>query len=303
VGSFDGLEKRFSPYGVPIDLGRSPKILYHYTDSAGLLGMLQHNVIWTTEYRFLNDRSEIDHTQSMVREILDDRIAKNSDGDLSRFYARALHELSTPRDTEQVFFFSLSEERDSLSQWRGYARDGCGFTLGFDLHVLANTAEDDAGVFGICRVEYDHDVQRRGMEAALDAIEKRLVTLIKGKTAAQIGALIVEAARSFEVIVWNRAVSNKHSSFESEKEWRLFYFTAKESLPHVKVRSRGLALVPYVEFTAAELGGEDGKLPVVEVGIGPGFSDRSQALPVVSLCRQTGYDMDHYFASAPYRSG
>jgi len=60
-------------------------------------------------------------------------------------------------------------------------------------------------------VEYDEDRQIKGLVSALQAIERegeRLVAATKGK--AEIDRIWEEAASSFDVIMWNRAVANKH---------------------------------------------------------------------------------------------
>ena len=36
-----------------------PEKVFHYTDSSGLLGILNSGVLWATHYRFLNDSSEL----------------------------------------------------------------------------------------------------------------------------------------------------------------------------------------------------------------------------------------------------
>ena len=36
-----------------------PAAVYHYTDAAGLQGILDSGVLWATDYRYLNDSSEL----------------------------------------------------------------------------------------------------------------------------------------------------------------------------------------------------------------------------------------------------
>ena len=36
-----------------------PDVLYHYTDSGGLKGILSSGKIWATDIHYLNDKSEI----------------------------------------------------------------------------------------------------------------------------------------------------------------------------------------------------------------------------------------------------
>ena len=49
---FRDVVDRFSPYGVKYDAADIPAIAYHYTDAAGLVGMLRTRKVRATEFRF-----------------------------------------------------------------------------------------------------------------------------------------------------------------------------------------------------------------------------------------------------------
>lgn len=295
---FEGFEKRFSPYGIKHDPADLPATLYHYTDATGLVGMLSSNKIWATEYRFLNDHSEVRHTLVLVRSMIIKRMKQAPSQDMSALYSAILEKLDQPADNEMCVF-SLSEEADSLSQWRGYARDGQGFTVGFDVSALVAEAEKDDACYAFAKVEYDETKQERGLLAALKEIE-RIAAAEIAKDQSGKKKIIAEAADQFEIVLWNRAVINKHSSFASEREWRIASF-ALGSRDSVKVRSRANGLVPYMELDSEELASMD-KLPIIEIGIGPGFSAQDQIPAVRALCRHHGHKVRTYMANAPYRS-
>jgi hypothetical protein len=69
----------------------------------------------------------------------------------------------------QYFFavgFCLSEEGDLLSQWRGYADDGCGVAIGFESSFFSDLTEmtpDRAKGFDLLFVQvcYDPKEQRK----------------------------------------------------------------------------------------------------------------------------------------------
>src|SRR6266853_5638707 len=44
--------------------------LYHYTDSAGLIGILKSSLFWATNIYYLNDRSEVKHCADLIKERL-----------------------------------------------------------------------------------------------------------------------------------------------------------------------------------------------------------------------------------------
>jgi hypothetical protein len=58
--------------------------LYHYTDVRGLKGILEAGRIWFTDYRHLNDPSELTHGIDMARDVAH-QIATGADGRVRLF--------------------------------------------------------------------------------------------------------------------------------------------------------------------------------------------------------------------------
>jgi hypothetical protein len=52
-----------------------PDLLFHYTTSQGLLGIVQTNNLWATNISYMNDTSELTLACRMTREILDERVS------------------------------------------------------------------------------------------------------------------------------------------------------------------------------------------------------------------------------------
>ena len=46
------------------------KKLYHYTNAIGFLGIVQNNMVWATDYTFMNDPSEHIYGHELVEEVL-----------------------------------------------------------------------------------------------------------------------------------------------------------------------------------------------------------------------------------------
>ena len=82
---FRDVVDRFSPYGVKYDAADIPAIAYHYTDAAGLVGMLSTHKVRATEFRFLNDRSEVRHTLNLVRDLLNEQLGTSPGSRLAGF--------------------------------------------------------------------------------------------------------------------------------------------------------------------------------------------------------------------------
>lgn len=275
-----------------------PDILYHYTDAAGLIGALTTGKVWATDYRFLNDKAEIQHSKEVARGIIADQRAKARKKEVIEFYDRVLDLQGEDADTI-AFMFSLSQEADDLSQWRGYAREGEGFTIGFSASAIYDVSAPDDAEFGFCRVEYDHVRQSQALKKCLSDMKTKLLSEIRTPPGAAT-SLIQEASEMFNRMINERAASNKHQSFKGENEWRAIALvreaTARTGL--VKVRSSGNRLIRYLELKLAP---EGEKLPIRQIGIGPGFIGNQEVFAVEALCKQTGYEPKIYYADTPYR--
>jgi hypothetical protein len=89
--------------------------LYHYTTADGLQGIVRHKAIWASDYRFMNDAKEFHHGLEIFQEVLKSyrptpRMSEIVD--IIRNYK--------PGPDFCVLIASFCEERDLLSQWRGY---------------------------------------------------------------------------------------------------------------------------------------------------------------------------------------
>jgi len=60
---------------------KRPRLLYHYTDGTGLLGMLKTHRLWATNRRFLNDPTETNYAAAVILEVID---GKKTESHLAR---------------------------------------------------------------------------------------------------------------------------------------------------------------------------------------------------------------------------
>lgn len=271
-----------------------PDIVYHYTDSAGLIGMLQNHTIWATDYKFLNDKSEVGYTWSLMHRIIESRIGSVESSDLAKLYRKIL---DSEKSNPNLFIFSLSQEKDDLSQWRGYARDGQGFTIGFCGTTINESAGPDRS-YSFPQVEYDTNRQENALSKSLKAFEDELLASIgRGEGGDDAYAQVVSF---FNWALENRAAINKHKSFSSEKEWRIVAFVRPENAETtIEIRTSGMRLVRYVELEPRFPGTK--LLPIKSIGIGPGFTGAEQFDAVSTLCSKAGYKVEIYNADTPYR--
>jgi hypothetical protein len=145
--------------------------VFHYTDSAGLLGILSSKSVFATHYRYLNDVSEGGLIRDLILPILEDEIAEinpklRERGLLKGFYET--HGVRGNRLQAEGFYTSLVNSLDNttppfvlsfcrhtedktikhglLSQWRGYA-GSAGFAIEFDEGELVELIKIECETF------------------------------------------------------------------------------------------------------------------------------------------------------------
>src|SRR5260370_11711331 len=101
-------------------------LLYHYTDLAGLLGILKRHDLWLTHSRYLNDAEEMIHGTTVARKVIEQALAAQAH-DFN--YLQELDRLSS--NQEGVYICCFCEKDNLLSQWRGYGANGSGVSLQF----------------------------------------------------------------------------------------------------------------------------------------------------------------------------
>jgi hypothetical protein len=268
------------------------KIVYHYTDAVGLCGILQSGKLFATDVNFLNDKTEFIHGVGRAKNncaTLSERATQLARKDL---LLKIKEHLEIPTKG-RVFVTSFSSRKDDLSQWRGYANDGMGFTIGFSCEKLAKFGEINE-IYHFSKVDYRlRDFDRR-FHYIINQYQK-IIEPHRGSSNWR--DLLDFASENCSLVTNGLAAFQKHSSFLSEREWRVSYFhTDGVGEDEIKVRTSRGNLTPYVELDF----GKGGKLPILEIGIGPAFSNPSTETAVHDICNQYGYDVSIYSARTPY---
>lgn len=131
---------------------RPKGLLFHYTSTEGLIGILRSGHIFATHIRYLNDSQEmfdaLDHADDFISQLIDDESTPRMKAFLEsavRSFGRAVgaYVVSFTDDTDAL---TGTEQiaGDRLNQWRAYSTPGRGFSLGFDARVI------DAAGLGLC---------------------------------------------------------------------------------------------------------------------------------------------------------
>lgn len=275
-----------------------PDTLWHYTTYGGFQGIIHSKTIWATEYRFLNDSEEFTHAR-MLAEKLVETLPESTE---TQFPAR-----ETLRTAVQIAFKSglLHEERfslmvasfsevgDQLSQWRGYAGNSTGVSLGLDLrHLRPRSALHTTVAFAPCvytESEKEHllsailDHCRGKLEAAWNAtvtsgfndIDRSDPNAIRNHVrehSKEISDSVFEAHASLQWDLLRIAPLLKNESFSEEREWRLTLPRESIRLPShhtLSFRYQYDTLVPYIAYPLL-LPNQQGPILCRDVILGPG---------------------------------
>jgi len=133
--------------------------VYHYTSTAGFLGIVNDSSIWATNIFFLNDYQEMKKGIDYVRKNLkDEKLFESMSQDYQKIIER-LQEISTDHysleaDAEmsltnyllemlvglsqQFYITSFTHNKDYLRQWTSYCEHNDGICIEFDEHVLSD---------------------------------------------------------------------------------------------------------------------------------------------------------------------
>ena len=244
-----------------------PGIVYHYTTGRGLLGIIESDRLWATNIGYLNDPSEWQYASSLVREALQKRRESDSSRLVRDFCDNALTSFNLA-ETLSIYVACFCEDGDLLSQWRGYADAGEGYSIGLPGTVLMELGGFGAKFF-FGKVEYRKAKQVEIITAVLDQTIAGLLTLTKSRKAAT--QTMKVCCKVFQQSIWFALAVFKSGAFESEKEWRAIrLLTTTEEKASVRMRTVSGQLVPYIELDFLGSPWRKGeKLPLAHVYHGP----------------------------------
>jgi hypothetical protein len=227
--------------------------LYHYTNMAGLLGIVSSEEMWFTNILHLNDPRELGYGIGIARDILEAEANGSGNQHVAGFCAWALHVLV--KAGGEIFGFyvaSFSRESNDLGQWRAYADNGRGVAVGLSPTLFALVA--DQSTLGVtdktmaANVTYDRaeceQNFREAIQRAVAIFARGLVHITTDLERKEFGE---ELARELAVPMFRHAITSKHPSYAHERETRLLLLNDRAELDHYsKFRTRGSTLVPYV---------------------------------------------------------
>lgn len=237
-------------------VGAKPEEIFHYTTSAGLLGILEAREFWVHKYDYMNDPGEMKYSAVIVSEALLACLGNVSAPFMKKVIKWLAKEVCIYPEKDAVDFFvlSFSEKGDDLDAWRAYGDNGKGVALG--VRAGASIGVDHEYVR---KVLYEVSEIRVLVSRQVIAVESMLNDLL-GFCSEQVIA---------EEMLWyylDFCVQIKHSAYMYEKEYRLVR-SLNGDKPRFRLGRDG-RVVPYVSASLPSIGGGLGAL-ISSVTLGP----------------------------------
>jgi len=156
----DSLSKQFDDAVLPawwdIHYQNMPDYLYHYTTGGGLIGIFESNKIWASNVLYMNDRSEIFLGLELALTILGAKKEQASQPETREFLSGMEAILSPTKWLFDFYVACFCAKDDLLSQWRGYAGMGNGYSLAvFPEELEHGSGNGIAPNIGLRKVIYD----------------------------------------------------------------------------------------------------------------------------------------------------
>ena len=178
--------------------------MFHYaTNAEGFYGIFNNRCLWATEFRGLSDTSEYVYGQRLIHDVL----AERTDTLSKSLYARSADSMRS-LSAVTLYIASGCQQGDLLSQWRGYAKVGDGYSIALSTAALRMKRPWKLPKV-LCSTEQQTQIIHRILEAWNSVEDDTGATYEKEVFMRGLVTLVTVIA------------SFKDSSFSGEEEWRL----------------------------------------------------------------------------------
>ena len=270
------------------------QILYHYCGLDAFLSIIKNSTLWLSDIRKSNDYLECvycrDKINEKIRGFLEDDKEALEAWDFG-------YNINSDLSMDMISYVAcFSENKDQLSQWRGYADNGAGIAVGFSRESFADLKEAAPSHISFRKVIYDEKEQ----EKFIERIARESIKAMETKPVAQVAAELNQNYRlQFPVL--------KNASFEEEAEWRIIFndsFSKRKRhvgknilFSGIRYTVREKRLVSYIEMDFSKLKYN----AIKEIWIGPKAEVEIQE--ILHLLDVYGYydDVENYNESAPIK--
>jgi hypothetical protein len=258
--------------------------LYHYTTGAAAASIIDQARLRAVNVIYMDSGQELQHRLDNLRSAMAQRPRGDASLDLNQSIEHYLSQTvsTVPPD---IWVATLTEQRDSLDQWRRLEPQGHAVAIGFSPGEIVKAAKSGGVLVAPCC--YDDSVKLAVVGRGLDLLERLCLQRAKrsGIDPQATQALVRYVVRELALF----GALMKPPELAHENEWRLILCNPSQTA----LGARRIMPLPGPDFTALyvdiELGDDNGLLPVSEVLVGPGHYQQLTARGFLTLLYKHGY--------------
>jgi len=238
-------------------------ILYHYCKTDSFVSIIRNRSIRLSSLSLSNDSMEGRLVKATIlrlaeREGLDERATAQLQESLA-FVERYIDGLG----------FCLSAHGDLLSQWRGYADDASGVSIGFGRPYLESLTKNSNNLdFGLHEVKY----KKPEHEAEIEDTYRELRNLIDAGAFKRTGTTLLDARSPLQMVADDAAINKANAelliklfalapklyklkawAFSEEKEWRLVSVLEGNTFENCEYRANRDRVIPFQTIPLTEM--------------------------------------------------
>ena len=246
------------------------KILYHYCSTQKMYGIMSGRQLRMSDITKSNDYNEVYMFFPGIINAMEDAYYKNpfsfkfagetDEGGISILFRLAYNYFRMEFDKGGVtnFVICFCGEGDKLSQWRGYADNGRGVSIGFSERELRQYSERYKDIITMEKVRYKtaeeiNDIiisKADSLLSELKNLHKWIIDNLQCNENKQEKYMIFFFIQMLNM-VFMKSLQYKNISFQEEEEWRMFFkypITKRKELIYGEENSNGVLFDEMVEI-------------------------------------------------------
>ena len=246
-----------------------------YTSIQGLVGIVESNEIWLSDYRFVNDELEYEYGKQLALSTIEEAAASEANTGFKRFLRRLLESIKL-QSGRGTYIGSMSLSPDRLDQWKGYGNSSESICIKFagDFE-LWNTGNSHPSHLKQQKVIYDENEQMRLIRNIIEIYKENFDGFRRMD-----GPFL----RDLTWLIESQFILFKHREYASEDELRLTIANLDQVLKKKNPRHRvakGM-VIPYVstKYISVDEKPPVNRLPIREIIVSP--TSRPELLESVS---------------------
>lgn len=201
-----------------------PNIVYHYCSLDTFFTIFSNSTIRLSNISKSNDSEEITYLLPKMKKFCTDLFNSYNDlfpneYKLQKDFINNVFDSKFNETSLNFYVMCFSEEPDLLSQWRGYANDACGVSIGFSTDSFYPLARSIRSSYNFSQVRYSlDDLYEQIKKYTNNVIEQNF----SGDPKNDSMVLLNMVDTTLSTILYN-SILYKNPNFNEEKEWRLVY--------------------------------------------------------------------------------